>query len=134
MKKFFFAINILFLSACSDPSPLKSDIEVKINELFGTEFGIVDQVYINFGDKNLTVINPKELLSYIKDTEKVTSGEENHTISIILKTSDSMKEYSKEQTSEELSYNLDQKVLCNENSCYKVSEELNKLIQSLTAR
>lgn len=134
MKKFFLAITILFLSACSDPSPLKSDIEVKINELFGTEFGIVDQVYINSGDKNLTVISPKELLSYITDTKKVPGAEDNQAISITLKTSDSMKEYSKEQTSEKLSYNPDQQVLCNENSCYKVSKELNKLIQSLTAR
>lgn len=134
MKKFSFAINILLLTACSDPSPLKSDIEVKINHLFGTDFGVVDQVYINSGNKNLTVISPKELLSYITDTKKVPGAEENEAISIILKTSDSMKQYSNEQTSENLSYNLDQQVLYNEKSCYKVSKELNELIQSLTAR
>lgn len=130
MKKLFIALSIL-LTACSDPSPLKSNIEVKINELFDTKFGLIDQVYIHSGEKTLTVLNPEEFLSYLEGAEKVAGEENPSQMSITLKTSGGMKEYSKEQTSEKLSFDPNQNVICNEDSCYKASEEFTELIKSL---
>ncbi|GAM15261.1 hypothetical protein SAMD00020551_3417 [Mesobacillus selenatarsenatis SF-1] len=119
------------LTACSDPSPLKSDIEVKINELFGTKFGLLDQVYIQSEGKTLTVLNPSEFLGYLEGAEKTAGEEITGAIVIVLKTSSEMKEYSKEQTIEELSFVTDNKLICNEDYCYKTSKELADLIESL---
>jgi hypothetical protein len=130
LKKALVALSIFLLTACSDPSPLKSNIEVKINELFGTKFGVIDQVYIHSGEKTLTVMNPEELLRYLEGAEKVAGEENPSQMSIILKTSEGMKEYSKEQTSEKLSFDPIQNVICNEDSCYKTSEEFTDLIKS----
>ncbi|RSD29600.1 hypothetical protein [Mesobacillus subterraneus] len=129
MKKILLSV-ILLLTACSDPSPLKSDTEVKINQLFGTKFGLVDQIYIKAGDKTLTVMNPVELLAFLEDAEQVKAEEKPGDIKIILKTSEGMKEYSKEQTSEELSFDTEQDVLCNENLCYKLGESFSEMIES----
>lgn len=131
MKKALVALCIFLLTACNDPSPLKSNIEVKINELFGTKFGVIDQVYIHSGEKTLTVLNPDEFLRYLEGAEKVAGEENPSQMSITLKTSEGMKEYSKEQTSEKLSFNPDQNVICNEVSCYKASEDFTDLIKSL---
>jgi hypothetical protein len=131
MKKLLMALSILLLTACGDPSPLKSNTEVKINELFGTKFGVVDQIYIHSGEKTLTVLNPDEFLSYLEEAEKVSGKENPSQMSITLKTSEEMKEYSKEQTLEKLSFNPNQNVICNEESCYKASEEFTELIKSL---
>lgn len=131
MKKLLVALSILLLTACSDPSPLKSNLEIKINEMFGTKFGVIDQVYIHSGEKTLTVLNPDEFLRYLEGAEKVAAEENPSQMSITLKTSEGMKEYSKEQTSEKLSFDPDQNVICNEESCYKASEEFTDLIKSL---
>jgi hypothetical protein len=131
LKKALVTLSIFLLTACGDPSPLKSNIEVKINELFDTKFGVIDQVYIHSGEKTLTVLNPDEFLGYLEGAEKVESEENSSQMSITLKTSDGMKEYSKEQTSEKLSFDPNQNVICNEESCYKASEEFTDLIKSL---
>jgi hypothetical protein len=130
VKKIFIALCLL-LTACSDPSPLKSDIEVKINELFGTKFGLLDQVYIQSEGKSLTVLNPREFLGYLEGAEKTAGEEIPGAIAIVLKTSSGMKEYSKEQTIEELSFDTDKNLICNEDFCYKTSVELADLIESL---
>ncbi|MBT2694252.1 hypothetical protein [Bacillus sp. ISL-55] len=130
MKRIFIAFCLL-LTACSDPSPLKSDIEVKINELFGTKFGLLDQVYIQSEGKSLTVLNPREFLGYLEGAEKTAGKEISGPIAIVLKTSSGMKEYSKEQTIEELSFDPDKNMICNEDICYKTSVELADLIDSL---
>ena len=131
MKKILSAAIVILLTACSDPSPLKSNIEAELNELFGTDFGVIDQVYIHSGEKTLTILNPEAFLTYLNGAEKVSGEENQQPITITLKTSEGMKEYSKEQTSEKLSFNPDQQILCNEKSCYKVSKKLAELINSL---
>jgi hypothetical protein len=129
VKKALVALSIFLLTACGDASPLKSNIEVKINELFDTKFGVIDQVYIQSGEKTLTVLNPVEFLRYLEGAEKVAGEEIPSQMSITLKTSEGMKEYSKEQTSEKLSFDPNQNVICNEESCYKASKEFTKLIK-----
>ncbi len=131
MKRIILSVLfICLLTACGDPSPIRSSVEVKYNELFGTKFGVIDQVYINSGENVLTVMGAEEFLSYLDDVKKVKGKEGKKgkgNIIISLKTSDGMKEYSKEQTTEALSYDSIKNVLCNNEECYK-SKSLTKLI------
>jgi hypothetical protein len=60
----------------------------------------------------------EEFLSYLEDVEKIKGKEDRDNIIISLKTSDEMKEYSKEQTTEALSYDSTKNVLCNNKVCY----------------
>ena len=131
MKKIFIAFSFIWLTACSDPTPLKSNIEVQINELFGTEFGVIDQVIIQSGEQTLTVLNPEEFLTYLDNAEKITGKEEPKDITITLKTSKGMKEYSKEQSTEQLSFDPGENTLCNDRTCYKVSAKLTSFISTL---
>jgi hypothetical protein len=133
MRKIIF-IAVILMTACSDPSPLKSNTEVEINELFGTKFGLIDQVYIQSEDKNLTVMNPDEFLTYLADAEKIKGTESTTEIKITLNTSDGKKQYSKEQTSEELSFDRDQNVLCKDKLCYKLSGRFAELISTFGER
>lgn len=102
---------------------------MKYNELFGTKFGLIDQVYINSGENVLTVIGAEEFLSYLEDVEKLKCKEDEENIIISLKTSDEMKEYSEEQTMEALSYDSTKNVLYNNKECYK-SKSLSELINT----
>ncbi|WP_347553012.1 hypothetical protein ABFG93_22480 (plasmid) [Pseudalkalibacillus hwajinpoensis] len=124
-------IIIFLLAGCSDPSPLKSDIEVRYNELFGTEFGVIDQVYVDSNSNNLTVLGAEEFLDYLDGAKKVKGTESKTNIVITLVTSDGMKEYSKKQTSEQLSYDATKNMICNNDSCYTIPSPLKKLIDDL---
>ena len=131
MKKLFALFCLMWLTACSDSSPLRSNIEVEINKLFGTEFGVVDQVFIQSAGTTLSVLNPEEFLTYMELADEAKGKETSSEITIVLKTSKEMKEYSKEQDAEELSFNSDTNSICNEGNCYKATEELVELIDSL---
>lgn len=130
MKQLIWILCLLTLTSCSDPSPIKSDIEVRFNELFGTKFGVVDQVYIYSGKEELAFLNPKEFSGYLEGIEEIKKEKYNKDITIVLSTSDGMKKYSREQTSESLYYDLNKNILCNKNSCYKVSESFSNKIKN----
>ncbi|MCM3574724.1 hypothetical protein M3172_16120 [Mesobacillus subterraneus] len=134
MRRLIWIFIILTLTSCSDPSPIKSDIEVRYNELFGTKFGVVDQVYISSEGKQLAFLGSKEFLGYLEDVEEVGLDKYNKDLTITLKTSDEMKEYSKEQTSAELYYDIDKNILCSDKSCYKVSRQFEEQINSYSER
>ncbi|GAE48135.1 hypothetical protein JCM21738_5216 [Mesobacillus boroniphilus JCM 21738] len=73
-------------------------------------------------------------MSYLEDVEEVGLDKYNKDMTITLKTSEEMKEYSKEQTSAELYYDIDKNILCSDKSCYKVSSQFEEQINSYSER
>lgn len=129
MKYLYIVLFTFIVVACSDPSPLKSDIEVTINECFGTNFGLVDQVSIHSNDEVLTVMNPREFINFLVDSEKVNGKETKGDITIILKTSKGNQQFSKEQSVENLSYH--DNLLCNDQNCYKMGGVFSDYMNSI---
>lgn len=124
MKRLIGILCLLILTSCSDPSPIRSDIEVRYNKLFGTKFGVIDQVYFYSGEKKLDFIAAAEFLGYLENLKEIEKEEIDKDITILLKTSDGMKEYSKEQTSAKLYYDQQKHIVCSAKSCYKVPDSL----------
>ncbi|WP_270181435.1 hypothetical protein [Alkalihalobacillus sp. CinArs1] len=112
-------IFLFVLTGCGDPSPLKSNIEVEINQMFGTEFGVMDQVFVQHEGETIAVLGAEEFLEAIRDSSKSSQSKEGD-YAIVLQTSEGMKEFSRKQTREVLSYNSQSQKLCNSSHCYTV--------------
>ncbi|WP_377889919.1 hypothetical protein [Alkalihalobacillus sp. R86527] len=113
-------VLLLFITGCADPSPLRSNIEVAVNQMFGTEFGVMDQVIVRQKEETLAVFGAEEFLELVQKAKESKSRAESFDYTIILQTSEAMKEYSKEQTKEVLTYDSNTKVLCSVKVCYDV--------------
>lgn len=121
-------ILVMLTSGCSDPSPLRSHVEVKINQTFGTKFGLIDQLIIKNLKKNeiVTVLNPEHFSNSLGKMKKVEGRLLKSNYAIYLKTSKESEEYSKEQTEATLLYDSEKELICTENKklCYETSDSL----------
>ncbi|MCA0987604.1 hypothetical protein [Guptibacillus algicola] len=113
-------VLLLIITGCADPSPLRSNIEVAYNQMFGTEFGVMDQVIVKQKEETLAVLGAEEFLELVQEAKESKSRAETFDYTITLQTSEAMKEYSKEQTKEVLTYDSKTKVLCSVKVCYDV--------------
>lgn len=122
----FITLFIFLLTGCSDSSPIRSDVEVKYNQLFNTKFGVITNVNIMLEKDIVDVINPREFLEYLEDLEKTNTIDIQKDLTIQLSTSNEMKQYSKEQTSSNLYYDTEKKLLCGEEICYLATQKLDE--------
>jgi hypothetical protein len=88
-------ILVMLTSGCSDPSPLRSHVEVQINQTFGTKFGLIDQLIIKSLKKNeiVTVLNPEHFSNSLGKMKKVNGRLLKPNYAIYLKTSKESEEY-----------------------------------------
>lgn len=126
--RYLLMILVMLTSGCSDPSPLRSHVEVQINQTFGTKFGLIDQLIIKNLKKNeiVTVLNPEHFSNSLGKMKKVNGRLLKPNYAIYLKTSKESKEYSKEQTEATLLYDSEKELICTENKklCYETSDSL----------
>ncbi|MFC5775506.1 hypothetical protein [Ectobacillus antri] len=131
----FVSCTLLILSACQDPSPLRSETEVKFNSLFKTEFGVLDQLIIkkrleNGNYDTVSVINPQEMIAELSNSQKASYKDEyNADYKLLFKTSTEMQKYSKEQTEAIVNYNSTQHILCYKSKCYRASEKMRNFLK-----
>lgn len=129
---------VVLLTGCSDPSPLRSNIEVQVNERFGTKFGLIDQVIVNDLKKNeiITVLNPEHFSNSLGKMKEINTPPLKPDYSFILKTSKESEEYSREQTVATLLYSAEKEVICTENNniCYETSESLRTFLKDNTIK
>jgi hypothetical protein len=121
-------IGVFTLTSCNDPSPLRSNIEVQINQAFDTEFGMIDQVIVIDlnKDETLTVLNPELFSNSLGKMKKIKINKLVPDYSFHLKTSQDNEEYSKQQINATLLYSSEKEIICTENKkvCYETSESL----------
>lgn len=126
--KFLLLFCFFVLTGCSDSSPLVSNIEVQINQTFGTKFGFIDQVIVKDLKKNETVsvLNPELFSNSLGAMEKITENRLLPNYSFHIKTAEENEEYSRKQTRATLLYSAEKEIICTENQkvCYKASESL----------
>ncbi|MBN3554535.1 hypothetical protein JYA63_09680 [Fictibacillus nanhaiensis] len=119
---------ILFLSGCVDSSPLRSHVEVQINQAFKTKFGLIDHVIVKDLKKNetLTVLNPELFSNSLGSMKRVKIHLLNPDYSLNIKTSKESKEYSREQIKATLLYDSKKEIICTKNKkiCYETSDSL----------
>ncbi|WP_349410046.1 hypothetical protein [Pseudalkalibacillus sp. SCS-8] len=117
-----------------DSTPLRSQTESVINETFNTEFGVIDQIIVqrkNGEDfKTLTVLNSTDFAekinsSLVGDTDQPESDPDYY---VTFKTSESMKEYSKDQSIAEMSYYQSLNIMCYEENCVELNNGVHEWI------
>lgn len=126
--RYLLMILVMLTSGCSDPSPLRSNVEVQINQTFGTKFGLIDQLIIKNLKKNeiVAVLNPEHFSNSLGKMKKVKGRLLKPNYAIYLKTSKESEAYSKEQTEATLLYDSEKELICTENKklCYETSDSL----------
>ncbi|WP_394603568.1 hypothetical protein [Fictibacillus sp. UD] len=136
--KYLLMLFVLLTTGCSDPSPLRSNIEVQINQAFETKFGLIDQVIIKDLKKKetVTVLNPELFSNSLGKMKKIDTHSLKPDYSFFLKTSKESEKYSREQTEATLLYNAKKEIICTENKnvCYETSDSLRTFLEDNTIK
>jgi membrane-associated HD superfamily phosphohydrolase len=126
--KILLIICFFVLTGCSDPSSLRSNVEVQINQAFGTKFGLIDQVIVTDLKKKETinVLNPELFSNSLGKMKEITVNKLAPNYLFHIKTTEENEEYSREQTEATLLYSSEKEIICTENKkvCYETSESL----------
>ena len=132
----FIITSLLIILPTSCASPLKSEVEVVVNETFGTNFDFLDKIDVQRKIaeeeyKLVTKLEPSKMVEFLKDlqTIEVPSNIENADYQLLLYTSEEGMEYNKKQTEATLYYFPDASSLCYETKCIEVDNDLRKFFE-----
>jgi hypothetical protein len=128
-----YIISLLLITACS--SPLKSNVEVMLNKVFGTDFDVMDMIIVQklAGNQYETksILNTSDFVTIVAELESTESIPlEEPFYKFVLSTSEKMKEFNKKQTEATLLYSPKDDIICYEKKCKETNETFKDFLKS----
>lgn len=136
-----FVLSISFVGCVSDPSPLKSQLEVSLNKTFNMEFDYLDQIEIyHWNSKErkyelFQTLNEEQVNELGNEMAKAKEIEgikvSDFTYKVVLSTSNAKVEYNRKQTKAEMFlFMRDQEIfIFYNNNLYKAPNHLKDLLE-----